>query len=40
MAVGWPATLEDGRVRLRAPRMRDAHAWSELRTRDEAWLSP
>lgn len=40
MAVGWPATLEDGRVRLRAPRMRDAHAWSELRTRDEDWLSP
>lgn len=40
MAVGWPATLYDGRIGLRAPRLRDAHRWSELRTRDEAWLSP
>jgi ribosomal-protein-alanine N-acetyltransferase len=40
MAVGWPATLYDGRVGLRAPRMRDAAVWSHLRTRDEDWLSP
>lgn len=40
MAAGWPATLYDGRVGLRAPRMRDAAAWSSLRIRDEDWLSP
>jgi ribosomal-protein-alanine N-acetyltransferase len=40
MAIGWPASLQDGRVGLRAPRMRDALAWSTLRTNDEEWLSP
>lgn len=40
MVLGWPATLYDGRVGLREPRMRDAAAWSHLRIRDEAWLSP
>jgi ribosomal-protein-alanine N-acetyltransferase len=40
MARGWPASLEDGRVGLRPLRMRDAAAWSEVRTRNEAWLRP
>lgn len=40
MALGWPVTLTDGRVGLRAPRLRDAHAWSALRLKDEEWLSP
>ena len=39
MALGWPATLYDGRVVLRPPRMRDAGAWSALRIKDEPWLS-
>ena len=38
MAIGWPAVLEHGRVGVRPPRMRDAAAWSDLRTRDEEWL--
>jgi ribosomal-protein-alanine N-acetyltransferase len=40
MARGWPATLQDGRVGLRPLRMRDATAWSEIRIRNERWLSP
>lgn len=35
---GWPATLTAGPVLLRAPRMRDGRAWSEIRIRNEAWL--
>jgi [ribosomal protein S5]-alanine N-acetyltransferase len=37
---GWPARLQDGRVGLRPPRLRDATTWSSLRLRNEAWLSP
>jgi [ribosomal protein S5]-alanine N-acetyltransferase len=37
---GWPAELVAGPVRLRTPRRRDARAWSEVRLRNEQWLSP
>ena len=37
---GWPARLQDGRIGLRPPRLRDATAWSTLRLRNEAWLAP
>ena len=37
---GWPAKLTAGAVQLRAPRLRDGRAWSELRTRNEKWLEP
>ncbi|HEU5008887.1 MAG TPA: GNAT family protein [Jatrophihabitantaceae bacterium] len=37
---GWPANLTAGAVHLRAPRLRDGRAWSELRTRNEKWLEP
>jgi len=37
---GWPAKLAHGPVGLRPMRLRDAGAWSEIRTRNEAWLSP
>ena len=37
---GWPARLQEGRVGLRPPRLRDATTWSSLRLRNEAWLSP
>jgi [ribosomal protein S5]-alanine N-acetyltransferase len=37
---GWPAKLAHGPVGLRPMRLRDAVAWSEIRTRNEAWLSP
>jgi ribosomal-protein-alanine N-acetyltransferase len=40
MARGWPVTLQDGRVGLRPLRMRDAATWSEVRIRNEKWLSP
>jgi [ribosomal protein S5]-alanine N-acetyltransferase len=40
MARGWPVSLQDGRVGLRPLRMRDATAWSEVRIRNEQWLSP
>ena len=40
MARGWPVSLQDGRVGLRPLRMRDAATWSELRIRNERWLSP
>jgi [ribosomal protein S5]-alanine N-acetyltransferase len=40
MALGWPAVLVDGPVRLRPLRRRDAHAWLELRTRNAGWLEP
>jgi ribosomal-protein-alanine N-acetyltransferase len=39
-APGWPARLADGPVGLRPLRMRDALAWSEVRTANEAWLAP
>jgi ribosomal-protein-alanine N-acetyltransferase len=37
---GWPARLQDGRVGLRPPRLRDATTWSQLRLSNEAWLAP
>lgn len=37
---GWPARLESGRVALRPLRLRDAGQWSQLRLRNEAWLTP
>jgi ribosomal-protein-alanine N-acetyltransferase len=36
----WPAVLTAGPVVLRAPRIRDGGAWSEIRTRNQAWLEP
>lgn len=35
---GWPARLSAGPVLLRAPRLRDARDWSEIRLRNESWL--
>jgi [ribosomal protein S5]-alanine N-acetyltransferase len=40
MSRGWPVTLVDGVVGLRPLRRRDASAWRELRTRNNAWLRP
>ena len=40
MARGWPVSLADGRVGLRPLRVRDATTWSEVRIRNEQWLSP
>jgi [ribosomal protein S5]-alanine N-acetyltransferase len=37
---GWPATLAAGPVQLRAPRLRDSRAWSEVRLRNQHWLEP
>ena len=37
---GWPAELSAGPVVLRPPRLRDARAWSEVRLRNEQWLTP
>ncbi|MDT4893417.1 MAG: [ribosomal protein S5]-alanine N-acetyltransferase [Pseudonocardiales bacterium] len=37
---GWPARLTAGAVELRAPKVRDARAWSEIRLRNETWLTP
>ncbi len=39
-ARGWPAHLADGPVGVRPLRVRDASTWSELRLRNERWLSP
>lgn len=36
---GWPAKVSAGPVLLRAPRLRDARAWSEIRLRNETWLA-
>ncbi|MFN2517735.1 MAG: GNAT family N-acetyltransferase [Jatrophihabitantaceae bacterium] len=36
---GWPARLSAGAVALRAPRLRDGRAWSEIRLRNEMWLN-
>lgn len=40
MARGWPLRLQDGRVGLRPFRLRDSGTWSEVRIRNEGWLSP
>ena len=37
-ATGWPATLDDGPVRVRSLRLRDGAAWVEARTRNIEWL--
>lgn len=37
---GWPATPSAGPIILRAPRLRDARVWSEIRLRNETWLKP
>jgi ribosomal-protein-alanine N-acetyltransferase len=34
----WPVELTAGPVRLRAPRLRDAGAWSDVRNRNQEWL--
>lgn len=39
-AVGWPAVLVDGDVRLRPLRRRDQDAWMELRQINAGWLEP
>jgi [ribosomal protein S5]-alanine N-acetyltransferase len=36
---GWPAQLSAGPVSVRAPRLRDGRAWSEIRLRNEMWLN-
>jgi ribosomal-protein-alanine N-acetyltransferase len=36
---GWPVSLTAGRVGVRPLRLRDAATWSELRIRNEEWLS-
>ncbi len=40
MVRGWPISLMDGRVGLRPLRVRDATAWTDVRVRNEEWLSP
>lgn len=40
MARGWPARLREGDVVLRPLRRSDAHAWLDLRARNEQWLRP
>ena len=40
MAKGWPAVLEDGDVRLRPLRRRDAKTWLGLRAVNARWLEP
>jgi ribosomal-protein-alanine N-acetyltransferase len=35
----WAVTLTAGPVVLRAPRMRDGRAWSQIRLRNEQWLA-
>jgi len=39
-ALGWPAVLVDGDVRLRPLRRRDQDAWMELRQINAGWLEP
>ena len=39
-APGWPVSARARRVAVRPLRARDAVAWSEVRIRNEAWLSP
>lgn len=40
MAVGWPAVLVEGDVRLRPLRRRDQARWLSLRSTNAAWLDP
>lgn len=40
MATGWPVVLEDGDVRLRPLRRRDAKTWLALRAVNASWLEP
>ena len=40
MTAGWPAHLAHGPVEVRPLRARDGLVWSEVRTRNERWLSP
>jgi ribosomal-protein-alanine N-acetyltransferase len=40
MAVGWPAVLTGGVVRVWPLRRRDEAAWMDLRARNAAWLEP
>jgi len=40
MAVGWPARLTDGDVRLRPLSRRDQNTWMLLRSSNAAWLEP
>ncbi|MEP6760327.1 MAG: GNAT family protein [Sporichthyaceae bacterium] len=40
MSIGWPATLQHGRVGLRPIRQRDRDAWVELRAANLDWLAP
>ena len=40
MATGWPVVLEDGDVRLRPLRRRDAKTWLALRAVNATWLEP
>lgn len=37
---GWPAQPSAGPVVLRPPKLRDGRQWSEVRLRNELWLSP
>jgi [ribosomal protein S5]-alanine N-acetyltransferase len=39
-AGSWPVVLEDGDVRLRPLRYRDAREWRRLRGTNVAWLTP
>lgn len=39
-APGWPVSRVEGPVAIRALRLRDAAVWSEVRIRNEQWLSP
>lgn len=40
MAVGWPAVLREGAVRLRPLRRRDQNRWLTLRADNADWLEP
>lgn len=40
MAVGWPAVLREGAVRLRPLRWRDQNRWLALRADNADWLEP
>ena len=40
MSRGWPVNLTDGRVAMRPIKQRDRAAWSEVRSRNAAWLRP
>jgi ribosomal-protein-alanine N-acetyltransferase len=40
MAIGWPAVLAEGDVRLRPLRRRDQNRWLDLRARNAGWLEP